>query len=65
MSRRIAIELYDEIIKLKPEWHSDDLNKGVIKSGDDGFIIGRPQTRQTPRHQAAAQSLGELYVVCS
>ncbi len=31
MSRRIAAELYQEIIKLKPEWHSDDLNKGVIK----------------------------------
>ena len=31
MSRRIAIDLYKEIIKLKPEWHSDDDNKGIIK----------------------------------
>lgn len=31
MSRRIAAELYDEIIKIKPEWHSDDLDKGIIK----------------------------------
>ncbi|MGX0238536.1 type I restriction endonuclease subunit R [Staphylococcus hominis] len=31
MSRRIAVELYDEIIRLKPEWHSDDDDKGVIK----------------------------------
>jgi len=31
MSRRIAVELYTEIIKLKPEWHNDDLDKGVIK----------------------------------
>lgn len=31
MSRRIAIELYKEIIALRPEWHSDDDNKGVIK----------------------------------
>lgn len=31
MSRRIAVELYDEIIKLRPQWHSDDLNKGFIK----------------------------------
>ncbi|HGO3709496.1 TPA: type I restriction endonuclease subunit R [Staphylococcus aureus] len=31
MSRRIAVDLYDEIIRLKPEWHSDDDNKGVIK----------------------------------
>lgn len=31
MSRRIAIELYQEIIKLRPEWHSDDDDKGKIK----------------------------------
>ena len=31
MSRRIAAEMYDEIIKLRPQWHSDDINKGFIK----------------------------------
>jgi len=31
MSRRIAVELYDEIIKLRPEWASDDIKKGFIK----------------------------------
>lgn len=31
MSRRIAVDLYKEIIKLKPEWHSDDIDKGVVK----------------------------------
>jgi type I restriction enzyme R subunit len=31
MSRRIAVELYEEIIKIRPEWHSDDLRKGAIK----------------------------------
>ncbi len=31
MSRRIAVDLYNEIIALRPEWHSDELNKGVIK----------------------------------
>lgn len=31
MSRRIAVDLYEEIIKLKPEWHSEDLNSGVVK----------------------------------
>ena len=30
MSRRICVALYDEIIKLRPEWHSDD-ESGVIK----------------------------------
>lgn len=31
MSRRIAVELYDQIIALRPKWHSDDKRKGVIK----------------------------------
>lgn len=31
MSRKICVDLYDEIIKIRPEWHSDDLEKGVIK----------------------------------
>ncbi len=31
MSRRICAELYDEIIRIRPEWHSDDVDKGKIK----------------------------------
>ncbi|MFI2131885.1 type I restriction endonuclease subunit R [Lysinibacillus fusiformis] len=31
MSRRIAIDLYKEITALRPDWHSDDDDKGVIK----------------------------------
>lgn len=31
MSRRIAVELYNEIVKLKPSWGSSDSEKGAIK----------------------------------
>ncbi|KAF0092542.1 MAG: HsdR family type I site-specific deoxyribonuclease [Fusobacteria bacterium] len=31
MSRRIAIDLYKEIVAIRPDWHSDDLLKGKIK----------------------------------
>ncbi len=31
MSRRIAAALYEAIVKIKPEWHSDDITKGNIK----------------------------------
>ena len=31
MSRRIAVELYNAVIKLRPYWHDDDLLKGKIK----------------------------------
>lgn len=31
MSRKICVDLYDEIVKIRPAWHSDDLEKGVVK----------------------------------
>lgn len=31
MSRRIAVRLYEKIVDLRPEWHSDDPTKGRIK----------------------------------
>ncbi len=31
MSRRICVALYEAIVKLRPEWHSEDDNAGAIK----------------------------------
>ncbi len=31
MSRRIAVRLYEKIVELRPEWHSDDPAQGRIK----------------------------------
>lgn len=31
MSRQIAADLYEKIIAIRPEWHSDDDNQGAIK----------------------------------
>jgi type I restriction enzyme R subunit len=58
MSRRIAAELYQEIIKIKPEWHSDDLHKGVIKvvmtaSSSDGYELAKHHTTKDQRKQLA------------
>ena len=54
MSRRIAAELYEAIIELKPDWHSDDLKKGVIKvvmtsASSDGPEISRHHTTKEQR----------------
>ena len=54
MSRRIAADLYQAIIDLKPEWHSDDLNKGVIKvvmtsASSDGPKISKHHTTKEQR----------------
>ena len=31
MSRRICVELYQEIVRLRPDWHDEDDDKGTIK----------------------------------
>lgn len=54
MSRRIAADLYGEIIQLKPTWHSDDLNKGVIKvvmtaASSDGPTMAKHHTTKQQR----------------
>ncbi|MCF8374318.1 MAG: type I restriction endonuclease subunit R [Bacteroidales bacterium] len=54
MSRRIAADLYKAIVALKPEWHSDDLNKGAIKvvmtsASSDGPAISKHHTSKSQR----------------
>ncbi len=54
MSRRIAVDLYNEIINLRPEWHNDDLTKGSIKvvmtaSSADGPVMQKLHTTKIER----------------
>lgn len=58
MSRRIAANLYKEIITLRPEWHNDDLSKGVIKvvmtsTSADGPEMQRHNTTKQQRKNLA------------
>jgi type I restriction enzyme, R subunit len=74
LSRSIAANLYDHIIQLRPEWHSDDLTSGKIKvvmtatASDEGNLV-KHHTTKTNR-QALAQRLKdpanelELVIVC-
>jgi len=54
MSRRIAVDLYNEIIRFRPAWHDDDLTKGMIKvvmtsSSSDGPVISKHHTTKQQR----------------
>lgn len=58
MSRRIAAKLYDEIVKIRPDWHSDDLNKGAIKvvmtaTSSDGPELEKHHTTKEQRRKLA------------
>lgn len=61
MSRRICVELYDAIIKIRPLWHSEDDDKGTIKvimtgSSSDALNM-QAHIRNKPRRKAIGDRL--------
>ena len=58
MSRRICVDLYNAIIKRRPEWHDNDDKNGVIKvvmtgsASDD--VSWQPHIRNKPRREKMA-----------
>jgi type I restriction enzyme R subunit len=59
MSRRICVELYREIVRLRPQWHHDDDEKGTIKIVMTGSasdpLDWQPHIRNKPRREALAK----------
>lgn len=58
MSRRIAVDLYNEIIALRPDWHNDDPSKGEIKvvmtaASSDGPVMAKHHTTKEQRSNLA------------
>lgn len=74
MSRAIAINLYNEIIKIRPQWHSDDLKKGTIKvvitsSSSEGPEMAKHHTTKDQRRVLAERMKNpedelRLVIVC-
>ncbi len=59
MSRRICVDLYDAIVDLRPDWHAEDDDKGVLKvimtgSADDD-LDWQPHIRNKPRREQLAK----------
>lgn len=59
MSRRIAVELYAEIIKIRPDWHSDDDAEGAIKVVMTGSSSDPLPFQPHVRNKAKRKALGE------
>ncbi|BCX13328.1 MAG: DEAD/DEAH box helicase [Thermosynechococcus sp.] len=59
MSRRICVELYREIVKLRPQWASEEDGKGEIKIVMTGSASDppdwQPHIRNKPRREALAK----------
>ena len=63
MSRRICVALYDAIVKLRPQWHSDDEDAGTIKVVMTGAASDPPAwqahigKRPKPRRELLAKRI--------
>ena len=59
MSRRICIDLYQELVRLCPGWHDDDDDKGSVKVVMTGSasdpVDWQPHIRNKARREALAQ----------
>jgi len=59
MSRRICVSLYDQIVKLCPEWHSDDDADGKIKVVITGSASDGPEMNRHVRNKDRLRALKE------
>lgn len=61
MSRRICVDLYNEIVKIKPEWHNDDDSEGAVKvvmtGSSSGLLLFQPHVRNKLKRKALGERL--------
>lgn len=59
MSRRIAVELYNALVELRPEWHDEDDGRGRLKVVMTGSasdpLEWQPHIRNKPRREGLAK----------
>ncbi|WP_143038707.1 type I restriction endonuclease subunit R, partial [Thermoleophilum album] len=61
MSRRICVELYNEIVRLRPEWHDDDDDKGEIKVVMTGSASDPPEWQPHIRTKQRREFLAKRF----
>ncbi len=61
MSRRICVELYEQIRKLRPQWHHDDDDKGVMKIVMSGSASDKLEWQQHIRNKPRREELARNF----
>jgi type I restriction enzyme, R subunit len=59
MSRRICVDLYDQIKKIRPHWHSDDDTEGTMKVVMTGSSSDPLNFQSHVRNKAKRKAMGE------
>lgn len=61
MSRRICVEMYKAITRLRPQWHRDDGGKGVVKIVMSGSASDEPSWQSHIRTKAAREAIAKRF----
>lgn len=61
MSRRICVDLYDEIVKLRPEWHNKSDDKGLLKVVMTGSATDPVEWQQHIRNKERRDGLADVF----
>ncbi|AEH45431.1 type I site-specific deoxyribonuclease, HsdR family [Thermodesulfatator indicus DSM 15286] len=61
MSRRICVDLYNQIIHLRPDWHHEDDDKGVIKVVMTGSASDPPEWQPHIRNKERREFLARRF----
>jgi type I restriction enzyme R subunit len=61
MSRRICVELYNRIVELRPEWHSEDDETGTIKIVMTGSADEGPEFARHARNKVRREALAKRF----
>ena len=61
MSRRICVELYNALILLRPEWHNDDDDKGMLKVIMTGSASDEETWQQHIRNKPRREGLAKRF----
>jgi len=61
MSRRICVELYNELVRLRPSWHSEEDDKGVLKVVMTGSATDQLEWQQHIRNKMRREVLAKRF----
>jgi type I restriction enzyme R subunit len=61
MSRRIAVDLYNEIVRIRPQWHDPDDTKGFLKVVMTGDAADPPEWQPHIRNPAGRNALAQRF----
>lgn len=61
MSRRICVDLYNAIVKIRPEWHSEDDDNGFLKVIMTGSASDPEDWQQHIRNKSRRREVGKLF----